>query len=133
EAVTLQSENSLADLLKQAEGLAKTLPVAEVDVVRIQGEVHGQRQLRRKFQENARAAEAKLIYLLGLDPASELAVMDRQLAAFVLANADLPVDELVALAMQNGPAVREMEGLLQLVHQANDKSQGLSQYLPVFD
>ena len=133
EAVAVQMEEKLQDLLTQTEGLAKSLPTFDTDKARAESELQANRQLRRRFQENARAAEAKLVYLLGLDPASHLAVMDRQLAAFVLANADAPVEELVAQAMRCGPAIQEMEGLLQLVHQADEKSQGLSQYLPVFD
>jgi outer membrane protein TolC len=133
EATTGQVEGHLQDLLKQTTAIAMTLPAVEVEVARIQTELNGQQLLTRKMREAAMAATAKLIYLLGLDPASELVLTDRYLATITLVNADVPVDALVAQALENGPAVREMEGLLTLVHQAHEKSQGLAQYLPVLD
>ncbi|HYV36418.1 MAG TPA: TolC family protein [Gemmataceae bacterium] len=133
ETVALQMQAHLEDLLKQAVSIAKQLPAAEVEVARVQTEFHGQQQLVRKFREASVAAGAKLIYLLGLDPASELAIMDRSLTAFTLINANVSGEELVAQAEQNGPAIRELEGLLQLVNEASANSQGLSQLMPVFD
>jgi outer membrane protein TolC len=133
EAVATRVDGYLQELLKQTIALTKTVPAAEVDVARIQTEFYAQQQMTRKLREGAKAAAAKLIYQLGLDPASELVPMDRQLAALGLVDANVPVEELVARAMQNGPAVREMEGMLHLIHQAQEKSQGLAQYLPVVD
>jgi outer membrane protein TolC len=133
EAMAVQVEGHLQALLKQTTVLAKTLPSAEVEVSRIQADVHGQQLLIRKFRESALASTAKLIYLLGLDPASELALMDRHLLAFSLVNVDVSVEELAAQALQNGPGIRELEGLLNLIQQASDKANGLSQYLPVLD
>jgi outer membrane protein TolC len=133
QATTAQVEGHLQDLLKQTTAIAKTLPAMEVEVARVQTELHGQQLLGRKMREAAMAATAKLIYLLGLDPASELVLTDRYLAAITLVNADAAVDDLVAQALENGPAVREMEGLLSLIQHAHEKSQGLTQYLPVVD
>lgn len=133
EAIATQNLAHLEELLKQSSQLAKTLPAAEVEVSRVQAEALAQQQLIRKFRESSLAATAKLIYLLGLDPQSELAVMDRHLLAFQLVNADVPTDDLVAQAMQKGPGIREMEGLLQTINAALEKSQGIGQYLPVFD
>ena len=70
-------------------------------------------------------------YFLGLDPQSELALMDRHLLAFNLVNADLPADALVTMALHSGPGIHELEGLLQLVQQAQNQSQGMGQYIPV--
>jgi outer membrane protein TolC len=133
EATAVQIVENLADLLKQTETLAKTLPAANLEVSRIQGELNGQRILARKFREGALAATAKLIYLLGLDPSSEFVLMDRHLAAFALVRADASTEELVALAQQQGPGVREMEGLLHLIQDATAKSSGMAQFLPVVD
>jgi outer membrane protein TolC len=131
EAVASQMEEHLKDLLKQSTALAKTLPAAEVDVARVQADLHGQQQLVRKFREASVTAGAKLLYLLGIDPASELAVMDRSLVAFTLVDANVATEDLVAQAAQNGPAIREVEGILQLVHQASAQANGLGQMMPV--
>jgi outer membrane protein TolC len=133
EATAEKIVNHLQELLQQTEALAKTVAAVELDVVRIQTEIQSQQQMLRKMREGALAATAKLIYQLGFDPASELVVMERQLAALNLVNADAPVEELVSKALENGPAVRELEGMLTLIHQAQEKSQGLAQYLPVLD
>lgn len=82
EAVSVESEGKLRELLDKTTALAKSLPQFEVEVVRVRGELTGQQQLTRRFREGMLAATAKLIYLLGLDPSSELAVMDRRLVAF---------------------------------------------------
>ena len=90
ESVAAQNEGHLQDLLQQTTALAKTLPTAEIDAVRIQTELRGQQLLVRKMREAALAATAKLIYLLGLDPESELVPMDHSLAEINLVNADAP-------------------------------------------
>jgi outer membrane protein TolC len=133
QAVTSKVEGHLQDLLNQTAAIAKSVPAVEIDVSRVQAELTAEQQLLRKMREGSAAATAKLIYHLGLDPASDLVPMDRQLSALNLANVDVPIEELVAKALQNGPAVREMEGMLHLIHQAQEKSQGWAQYLPVFD
>ena len=124
---------NLEDLLKQATALAKTFPAAEVEVSRIQTDLTGQEILLRKFREGALAATAKLIYLLGLDPASDLVIVDRNLIAFTLVNAEQSADALVAEAQVHGPGVRELEGLLVTIQEASAKDTCLSQLLPVVD
>jgi outer membrane protein TolC len=133
EAVVVQVQGYLEELFKQTKAIANTLPAAEVDVARIQTELQAQQLLLRKMREGANSAAIKLIYELGLDPASDLVPVDRQLAALALVNPDVPVEELVARALAEGPAVREMEGMLNLIHQAQEKASGLAKYLPVFD
>src|SRR5205814_101700 len=84
-------------------------------------------------REGATSAAAKLVYLLGLDPCSELVLLDRQLAVLHLVDASGPVCDLVAQALANGPGIRELEGLLALIHESSEKAQGLGKFLPVFE
>ena len=133
ESIAVQIESHLRELLDQASTLAKTMPSGEVEVARIQADFHGQQQLTRKFREASVVAAAKLIYLMGLDPASELAIMDRSLVAFTLVDAEKPGQELVAMAEQNGPGIREVAGLLQTIQEANAQANGPAAMLPVFD
>ena len=133
ETITLKMKENLEDLLKQAMGLAKALPAAEVEVARIQTDLHGQEILLRKFREGGEAASAKLIYLLGLDPASELVIADRNLVAFDLVNVDQPAAALVEEAKIHGPGIQELGGLLATIQEAAAKDSGLNQLLPVVD
>ncbi len=133
EAIALQLEESLRALLKDAEALAKVDPGAEVEAARVRTEISGQGQKILELRQGARAAAVKLLYLLGLDPDAELVVMDRHLLPLNLVDTSGPVGGLVDQALVNGPGVRELEGLLNLVNQASARSQGLGQYLPTLD
>jgi outer membrane protein TolC len=87
----------------------------------------------RKLREQARAAAAKLVYLLGLDPCVELVPIDGRLVRLQLVDATPPTCTLVEKALKNGPAVREMEGLLAVIQDAMTRSQGAGQYLPIVE
>src|SRR5262249_31453355 len=100
---------------------------------RIKSDIGAERQLARKFREQAAGAAAKLLYLLGLDPNSELVLADRQLLPFTMVDPSVPLEKLVDQAVTTGPGVRELEGLLNLIHEASAKAQGLAQFMPTFD
>jgi outer membrane protein TolC len=133
EAIALEMHKRLEDLRVRAENLAKVEPGAEVEAARIRAELSSQDQAIRKLRAGARNAAAKLLYLLGLDPGSEMVVMDRQLVPFRLLEVNTPVEQLVQQALANGPGIREMEGLLNLIHQAAAKAGGLSMLMPTVD
>src|SRR5262245_12083389 len=133
EVIALRQDAYLRDLLDRAVKLAKIDPGAEVEAVRIRKEVSAQKQSTRQLREGAKAAAAKLLYLLGLDPSAELVPADRQLVAFRLVDVGVPVEQLVERALAGGPGVRELEGLLNLIQQAQAKSQGLGALLPTLD
>src|SRR5581483_1147378 len=98
--------------LDRAEKLANIEKGARVEVVRIRAEINGQAQTVRRLDAQAKAASAKLAYLLGLDSCVELVPTDEQLVAFRLADANQPVEALTAQAQANGPGLRELEGIL---------------------
>jgi outer membrane protein TolC len=133
EAIVLGLGKELQDLLGRAEKLARFVPAVEVEVDRIRDQLTDQEQKIRQLREGARKAAAKLLYLLGLDPAADLVVVERHMVAFQLVDPGTPVEQLVQQAIAAGPGVRELEGLLNLIHQSAEKSQGLGKYLPVFD
>jgi outer membrane protein TolC len=133
EVIALGLRKNLQDLLTWAEKLARIEPGSAVEVARIRAELDGQEQSLRKLREGARKASAKLLYLLGLDPAAALVVMDRQLVPLHLVDASLPVKQLIEQAVTNGPGVRELAGLLNLIHETAAKAGGLSQFLPTVD
>jgi len=133
EAISLTLQGYLQELVGRAKKLADIDPGAEVEVERIEAELAFQQQVLRKLREAATASAAKLIYLLGLDPCSELMLLDRQLVPLGLVDASVPTCDLVAQALAAGPGIQEMEGLLGLIHESTERAKGLAQYMPVVE
>jgi outer membrane protein TolC len=133
EAIGEDLEQKLRELLERAEKLRSVDPAAGVEVARIQAELDGQQQSLRRLHTQAVGASAKLIYLLGLAPAAELAPADKHLLPIELADATPPTEALVARALANGPGIRELDGLLSLIQESVQKGNGAIQYLPVFE
>src|SRR5262249_10674262 len=116
EAIGQEQLRYLQGLLERAEKVAATVGGAKVQVARVGAEISSRRQTVVTLQEQARAASAKLAYLLGLDPCVELVPVDEVLLALPLVDASRCTADLVAQALTTGPGVRELEGLLALVH-----------------
>jgi outer membrane protein TolC len=132
EAIAHEMEKDLSALLKRAEKLASTEPAARVEVSRIRSELMGQQAVLAKLHQQAEAAAAKLAYLLGVDPCCELIPIDAKLIPLELVDAGPATCELVAQALQNGPGVQEMEGLLGLINDAMERARGVARFMPVF-
>jgi outer membrane protein TolC len=62
-----------------------------------------------------------------------LVPIDNRLVAFELVDGKLSASDLIAQALANGPGIREMEGLLSLIHESNERAKGPGKYLPVFE
>jgi outer membrane protein TolC len=93
----------------------------------------GYRQAEAKLHQQGNAASAKLAQLLGLDPATELHPIDGRLVALDLVDADVPTGDLVARALAAGPGVRELEGMLAVIHEGIDQSKGPLRLMPVIE
>jgi len=132
EAIARDMVVDLTDLIGYARGRVKGEPGAEVEVSRIEAELDAQQQNVLKLRQEASAAAAKLLYVLGLDPATPLLPLDSRLLPFDLIDATPPTESLVAQALTTGPGVQEMEGLLALIQQSIERSEGPGKYLPVF-
>jgi outer membrane protein TolC len=133
EAVALELEKLLQDLLKQTTSLQETVKGMEAEIERIQTEIGAQKQISRKLRQGATSAAARLAYLLGLDPNVEMVPVDPRLVSFNLVDARLPAGELVSRALTSGPGIRELEGLLALVQQSSERAGGLGQLLPTLE
>jgi outer membrane protein TolC len=131
-AIARALEADLRSLRDRAQRLASLERGARIQVVQIDAEITGQEQVVRKLEGQAAAASAKLAYLLGLDPCTELVPVDAQLVALALADADLPVCELVNRALACGPGVRELEKILALIQTGMAEAAGPQRFLPVF-
>jgi outer membrane protein TolC len=133
QAVAQDLGDKLRDLLERAQKLASTEPAARVQVARIQAELDSQRQTLAKLRSQSDGAQAKLLYLLALDPCAELVPVDNRLVPFDLTDASQPLGVLVAQARANGPGIKELAGLLRLIDNSIVRSQGMAKYLPQFE
>jgi outer membrane protein TolC len=96
----------------------------------VKAEVDQQRQMQVKLQGQIDAANAKLCYLLGLEPHTHLVPIDTQMAAFELVDARQTVESLVQQALISGPGIREIEGILNVIQCGLDANRGYQRYLP---
>jgi outer membrane protein TolC len=133
EAIARDLEAKLTDLLSLAQKLASQEPAANVQVARIQSELSGQQQALAKLHYQAAGAQAKLLYLLNLDPSTELTPIDARLVAFDVADASPPTLALVNQALSTGPGIQEMEGLLAVIQDSIERSKGAIKYAPIFE
>lgn len=133
EAIARKLEADLKKLLVDAQRLAKAEEAAKVEVHRIEAEIEGRQQNILKLQEQAQAASAKLVYLLGMDPCVELMPVDGELVPLDLIDATPPACEMVQLALSQGPGIRELEGMLAVIDKGIQQSQGIGKYLPIFE
>jgi outer membrane protein TolC len=133
EAIHRALLNELVGLLGTAQRIAKVEPANRVEVSRVETEIHFQRQQLRKTQEQAKAAAAKLVYLLGVGPEVELVPVEYVMAPLPLVDAGVAVQEMLALAMTDGPGVRETQRILALLEEARQKGQGAGRYVPTFE
>ena len=116
-----------------AQTLAKIDPGLRVEVVRITLGNPGPKVMTRKLSEGGSNAAAKLVYLLGLDPATVLLPLDKRLVAIELVDLSQSPDALAAQALASGPGVRELAGLLALVEDARAKSSGPGRFIPTLE
>jgi outer membrane protein TolC len=133
EAISATMELEFEKLLEKARRAAAVDNAKEVEVLRVDMELRGQRKLTHKLRGQSAALAARLAYLLGVDPHAELVVIDRQLTTFDLVDVSVSVQDLVQRALQSGPGVRELEGLLALVQEAEERAQSLGRFLPVVE
>lgn len=133
EALALEMEKLLTDVLAQAEALAKVDSGMRIEVERVEAELRGHRMVLRKVREGADGASAKLAYLLGMDPASPLTPIEADLVPLDIVDADQTVQAVVDKALANGPGVRELEGLLRVIDETRSSADGPGRWIPALE
>src|SRR5262249_10372463 len=140
EAVALAQEKELNALLKRAQDLASAEQAARVEVQRIEAELRGLQQRLLTLRQQATGASAKLAYLLRLDPCALLVPVDPQLVPPDLGDVTPPACDPRApprangpRALANGPGVRELEGLLNLVQRSREQARSRANLIPVVE
>jgi outer membrane protein TolC len=123
-AIVLQTGKDLNPLLERAQKLAAAEPGAQTEVVRIRAELEGSQQEAESFAVQASAAAAKLVYLLALEPCTELVPADCALAPYHLADVRMTCCELVHIALSQGPAVQEISRMVAVIDEAATKAHG---------
>jgi outer membrane protein TolC len=131
EALARDMEAKQQDLVNFVHGLND--PVYRGDLDALEADLNGYHQLVLRMRQQQQAAAARLAYLLGVDPCTELVPVDDRLQAFSLVDATAPACELVGRALAAGPGVREAEGMLRLIQNSLAQAQGPSRYLPTFE
>src|SRR5439155_18949234 len=112
--------------LAEAEGTAVARALA--DSLNASLRTHDQAVL--KFKQQGDAASAKLAYLLGLDMHTVLVPVDDHLVPIDFVDAAFPTEVLVERALETGPGIQEVEGLLATIQTALDKAQGPGKWMP---
>lgn len=133
ESIAMALQKDLEALLARAKRLAVSEPGSRVEVARIQAQITGRQQTIMELREQAARASAKLAYLIGIDPSTPMMPADARLVPFELVKAEPPVNDLVAQALRSGPGIAEMEGLLNVIHDAEASANSPMQYMPILE
>ncbi|HVS39698.1 MAG TPA: TolC family protein [Gemmataceae bacterium] len=131
ESVAQELEKNQRELLQRAKDLEKVGGKALSESVG--AELAGTAQAEAKLHQQGDAASAKLAYLLGVDPQSEMVPVDDGLAPISVVDATPLTSALVAQALSSGPGVHELQGLLAAIDCGMAEMQGPKKFLPTVD
>jgi outer membrane protein TolC len=129
-ALAEEIEKSERKLMDRAEKMAKSDAAATAFAESMRAAMAGRQQTIAKLRQQGNAAMAKLVQLLGLPPHTVLVPQDLAVVPFELVDLSPATEALVERAMQAGPGVRELSGLLAVIQTGLDKSYGLHNLLP---
>jgi outer membrane protein TolC len=128
EAVAKELEKYQRDVLMRAKDLAKE--GGQLLVETAEAELNGTQAAESRMRQQGDAAAAKLAYLLGLDPLSDLVPVDEALAPIHVVDASPATADLVARALTDGPGVNELQQMLAVIDSGMAELQGPKKYLP---
>ncbi|HWG47166.1 MAG TPA: TolC family protein [Gemmataceae bacterium] len=121
EAISRDLEKYEEKLLNRAQRLASGEKTAQVLVEGVQTALNGRRQFMFKVHQQGEAAAAKLAYLLGASEPLPTPV-DGALEPIDLVDVGVSVEMLVRQALENGPGVRELQGLSASIQKSIDEA-----------
>jgi outer membrane protein TolC len=132
QAIARQDEAKVKKELDRLEKVKEDIRDYEVSKARLLGEQKGLEQAMARLDEQRAAASAKLAYLIGVDPHTQL-VPVCQVKRLELVDISPPLDELVAQALTLGPGVHEMEQLLATIQDGLAQADGPTKWLPILE
>ena len=130
EAIASELLNFSLPMLKRAQDLKKTDPSASVIYESVQVEVMARRQELSKLRQQGDGAAAKLGYLLGLPPCVKLMPVEAGPAPIDVVDVAPCTEDLVGMAMANGPGMKEIQGLLAVIQAGMAELEGPINFLP---
>ncbi|CAN5132159.1 hypothetical protein BH10PLA2_BH10PLA2_10010 [soil metagenome] len=133
EAMAHEGKKQLEDLLERAQKAASAMPQAAVEVPRIRAALRARESLIAHLQMEAARASAKLVYLLGIDPSSTIAIADDRLVPLDLIDPNKQVADLVSMALTTGPGIAEMQQMLVLIEEGIARANGPTKYMPIVE
>jgi outer membrane protein TolC len=128
EAVLRDLQRSHDPLLKRALDLQKE--VGDILIEGVRAEMTGRRQAMAKLHQQGDAASAKLAYLLGMDPLTQLVPTDDAPAPIEVVDASPDPTALVDRALTAGPGVHELQALLGVLQDGMAQLQGPKRFVP---
>jgi multidrug efflux system outer membrane protein len=131
-ALSAESEKQLAAVLGQARDLAAIDPGLRIEAVGIETKLGAHHFVHRNLQEKLASVRLRLLYLLGLDPDSDLAFLD-EMTMVKLVNDQWTPAQLVDQALQNGPGIAELTQLVAVVDRLHRDSHSRSPLLPTLE
>jgi outer membrane protein TolC len=129
EALLRELDKYTEKLLRKARDLAKEDAAADPLIQTLQANLSQHDYQATQLRQQGNAASAKLVYLLGLPPATVLVPVDRVLVPVELVDTTPPTEQLVHVAWTQGPGVRELEGLMSAIQSGLDRSYSRANYL----
>jgi outer membrane protein TolC len=132
EAVALDTENRLAQVLVQARKLAAIDPGVGIEAVRAEAEIEAHKVLARKLREQFDSAKMKLLYSLGMPVTTEIALLD-EITLFKLVDENQPAEALVDRALRDGPGVADLTHLLGLLDRLRSEADCAKKWIPTME
>jgi outer membrane protein TolC len=133
ESIARQLQKYDEELLDEARKLVKGGLGSQVQVESLQAELFGLRQSASRLQSQGNSASAKLAYLIGVDPETQLVPVDAKLVPLELIDPATPLHDLLTRAQTNGPGIKELERLLAVINEGREKASGHARLLPVLE
>jgi outer membrane protein TolC len=115
EALSRDLLNREEKLLERARKLAASEKPVQVVVESIEAAVNGQQQSIIQIHQQSEAVAAKLAYLMGMNGGT--LTTTEKLEPIDRVDMSVPVEVLVRRAQDNGPGVRELQGLIVSIQQ----------------
>jgi outer membrane protein TolC len=110
-------------LLDRARKLAENEKPVQVIVESIETAANSNRQYILQTHQQSEAVAAKLAYLMGMN--SGILTTTETLKPIDRVDTSVPVEALVRQAQDNGPGVRELQGLIAAIQQGIDQARGV--------
>lgn len=113
--IALEVNDRITDLVDRADKALQQGVGTKVDVIRVRAQYQSQVQIVRTALQKHRAAAAQLGQMLSMSPDTYLFAADRMVLPVRLVDEHYTQDELIRLALDQGPGIAEAVSILALL------------------